>query len=275
MVDIEAAVRYPLGDDDWLQTVGIGGGILLVNGIITFVGFFVAFLLTFVFIGFMLYPVIVIVSFLITLPVLGYGVRVLRATIRGEDHPPRFGDWGDLFKDGLYVIAIGLVYSLPLVIISVLLFVAFFGLAIVIGGAGSGAGGDPFAAGGSVLLLLGYFVYFGVVFLYSIAMAYVAPISLATYADEGDFRAAFSVDRIKRVGFRSEYAVPWVVAVVGSMVVNNVAGILVFLLVGFFIQFYVQVVVFRLFGLGYVDAMEADGADATDGTDAAEGAATA
>lgn len=252
-----------MADDDWIETVGIGGGILLVNGVITFVGIIVAFLLSFVLVGIFLFPVVLLVSFLITVPVLGFNVRILRATIRGEDVPPRFGDWGDLFREGLYVIGIGVVYTVPLIVVSVLLFLAVFVFFVLFGAASPGQAGDAFATGGSLLFVLGQFVYFGVVTLYSMAMAFLVPVSVAIYAHEDDFRAAFSVDRIRRAGLNKEFAVPWLVAVVGAMVVNNVAGILMFLLVGFFVQFYVQMVMFRLIGLGYVDSMGLD-----DGTSA-------
>ena len=61
-----------------------------------------------------------IISFLI-IPiflVLGYNLRVLKATIAGFDELPDFDEWGDMLIDGLKVLVVGIVYMLiPIIIV--------------------------------------------------------------------------------------------------------------------------------------------------------------
>ncbi|MBC7118967.1 MAG: DUF4013 domain-containing protein [Methanobacteriaceae archaeon] len=61
-----------------------------------------------------------IISFLI-IPiflVLGYNLRVLKATIAGFDELPDFDEWGDMLIDGLKVLVVGIVYMLiPIILV--------------------------------------------------------------------------------------------------------------------------------------------------------------
>lgn len=240
-------------DDDWLKTVGIGGLIIFLYFVLAVGGSFVvafASVLTFG-VGLVLFVPLFLVLIAMILPIAGFYIRVLRTTIEGDDAPPKFRDWGGLFKEGAYSLGIGLAYQVPMIVLGGGLIVLIVLLSVV---AGSGDAG----AAGSALLGIGQLVFYLVAFLWSIVTWYLAPISLSVYATEDSLRSAFSVDRIKPVATSKEYAVPWVVGFVGIMVANNVAGFLTFVVVGALIQFYVVMVGFRLFGKGYAAALEAE-----------------
>lgn len=86
-----SALRYLPRNRQWLQTVGIGGLLVLLGGLI-------------------------LVPFV---PLGGYYKRVLARVARGEYEPPLFDEWVDLFTDGLYVYLIAILYVLvPLSVIS-------------------------------------------------------------------------------------------------------------------------------------------------------------
>lgn len=254
MIDIEAAARYPLEDDGWTGTVGIGGLLVFLNFLLGTVGVFVVVILSALTLGLglLLFVPLLLLQALLGVPVLGYGIRVLRSTIGGADVPPRFDDWGSLLRDGLYGYGIGLVYALPMIVVSGAFFALFLVGGLALGGAGDHSGG------GSALMAVGQLVFSLVTMVYTVVAGYFAPISFAVYAREESLRAAFSPDRIREVATTSEYAIPWVVGAAVLMLVNNVAGFLTLFVVGAFLQFYGIVVAFRLFGQGYAAALGID-----------------
>jgi hypothetical protein len=66
--------------------------------------------------------VIMIASFLIV-PVfllIGYLFRIIKATLAGLDELPEFDEVGEMFIDGLKVFVVGIVYSIPVIIISLI-----------------------------------------------------------------------------------------------------------------------------------------------------------
>ncbi|MFW6436537.1 MAG: DUF4013 domain-containing protein [Halococcoides sp.] len=259
MVDFKAALRYPLEDDDWVPTVGIGGGLLFANTTLTFIGLIAIAIFSVVLIGFLLFPPLILVSLVFTLPLSGYSIAVLRSTIRGEEEPPRFTDWKQLYKDGLVAVAIALAYLIPPVV----------GATIVLAVTGVPTlllvlfeAGESLVGLGVLFVMLGIAVVVGAAFVYSFAMSYLVPVSLAIYAHESDLRTALTLDRIKQVGLSSEFAVYWLSAIVINMIASQFIGFFMLIVVGFFMQFYLQIVIVRLYGLGYASAMDLESAPA-------------
>lgn len=237
------ALEYPLERDDAIRGILIGGGLLFVSGLIYLLGI----LLSVVLIGLFLIPF----AFVPFLFIQGYLIDVMRTTLMGAAEPPAFDDWGQLGIDGLKAFVIGLVYSLPLVALTVI-WTVVFSIGTAVTDPSPGAGGEAFGA-----LFTGSTVVFVVLTLvYSLVLAYLFPLSLANFAREDDLTAAFDLDVLKQVGLSSEYALPWLLAYVVILVVNNFLGFLVFLLVGFPIIFYGLMVGFRLYATGFADAME-------------------
>jgi len=254
-MDIEAAVRYPTTDEDeWVKTVLIGGGIFLLSWLLLVGGMFVSYALGIFTVGIgtlLTFPLVVILGIVVSAPIGGYVVEVIRQTIRGNDRPPRFQNFGKLVKDGLSVTAIGFAYQLPLFLVGGIAFVVFG----VLFGLGAVLEAEALTGIGVLLGVVGQFLFMAVFGLYSIAVAYILPASVCSFAQEGSIGAAFDVDRLKTVATSSEYAVAWLVAFGINFVAGQFLQILYVLIVGFFVQFYLVVVMARLLAGGYADAI--------------------
>lgn len=229
---LDEALSYPRNGDDSLTTLLIGGAVVLI-------GVFVPLL-----------PQIVL---------NGYVTRVLRSSAAGEEVPPRFEGWGDLFVDGVKLFAIQLAYAIPVVIISV----AFAASVLVITGVETapGTGGSSFGGPGALFVFL-----LALVVALGLLVGYVLPAALANFAYHDRLGRAFAFREVLSVSFTSDYLVAWVLVVVGGVLLGLVGALLSIVLVGFVVLFYVQVVAYYLFGRGYANGRRkrglADGADA-------------
>lgn len=197
----------------------------------------------------------------------GYLLRVLRDAVSdggGEtndadtDELPAWDDWETLAVDGLKALVVVFAYLLPVFVVTVGgIFVALFalpvGAALGSGAAGSEAGA---AAGTSLFLLL----FVGVLLLgtlLSLVAYYLLPAALVGLAVEDDIGAAFRWNTLREVAFSKTYFVGMLIAAVVAVAGSLVATPLVFLLVGFVVQFYVFVVVFHVAGQAVAESTPA------------------
>lgn len=219
---LSEALAFPRADEDWLKTVLIGGVLSLL--------------------GFLVIPVIL---------VNGYLLRVMRAAVDGRETTPRFGDWGELFVDGLLLWVIQLVYmGIP----TFVLVIAF--TFIVAAGVAAGTATDQPA------LLLGAGIVGAIpllgLFLIVLLAGYLLPAALANYARTDDVAAAFHLRTVAGAAFSVDYFVAVVLAIVVSIVLGIIGGLLTIVLVGIFVIFYMQMVVYHLFGQGFASGFAAD-----------------
>lgn len=229
---IESAFRYPLRGRDGIERVFIGG------------------LMSYAF--FLVVPIFVL---------LGYLVRVLERSAQGNPEPPEFTDFGTMIIDGLKLTVVSIVYAMiPMFLILV---------SVVLMGSGQDAG----TAGGilSGMGVIGLLVSL----LATVVLYYVLPAALTNMAVDGGVGAAFDIDTIKRVVLSGDYLIAWLIPFGLGILVNILVGILWFTFIGLiivpFIQFYVQVVTFRLFGAAFGEVIDIDGPESAN--DAAEAAA--
>jgi hypothetical protein len=228
---IQDALNYLRADDDWTRTVLIGGILSLL--------------------GVLVVP---------TLLVFGYLVRVLRGTMHGDDRPPAFDEWGDLFVDGLKAFAITLAYGfVP----------AAVGTAVVAGGILSftvvAGGGNGAAAGGLGLavVIVGSLLALAL----GLAAAYVVPAATAAFAATDRLRAACSGSDLRPVLLSRTYATAWlsafVVAVAGGLLGATLSAIPVlgFVIAGF-VTFYTAVTAYYIVGHAWGDHWHLDRRDA-------------
>ncbi|ELK50823.1 hypothetical protein D320_16325, partial [Haloferax sp. BAB-2207] len=96
---ISESLNYLRNGEDWVKTVLIGGVLGLLS-------------------------VLIVPTFL----VIGYLLRVVRATMKGDEEPPVFDDWGEMAIDGVKGFAIAFVYALVPAIIA-----GVFGFAGIVG----------------------------------------------------------------------------------------------------------------------------------------------
>ena len=216
------ALSFPRRGDDWLST-------LLVGGVLT------------------LLSVLVLPAFVLQ----GYLVRVLDHAARRERTPPSFTQWGALFVDGLKLTVANVVYGL---VVLVPLTIVLGALLIIVPSGPTpvdpGTTPVPPSAGSGEGLLV-FFALVALVVLLAIAVSYLLPAALANFAIEGRLRAAFDVRTVIAGAFTSDYAVAWLLAVVVGLVGGIVGTALSAVVVGLFVLFYVQVVSYYLFGLGF------------------------
>ncbi|MFB6118708.1 DUF4013 domain-containing protein [Halosegnis sp.] len=214
------ALRFPLAGDDGLRSVVLGG-------ICSFLG----------------------VLILPTVLVLGYYLRAGAAGAAGDDEAPPFDDWTGLFVDGLKSLLVLIGYLLvPL---------AVFGAAIVVGGPG------PPSAPVAGINVLGAAVGGWGTILLVIAM-YLLPAGLISLARTNSIRAAFDIATIGRAALSADYFVAGLLAILLTLLVGVLTVVLtaltfgLFSLLSGFVQFYTQVAFFYLFGLGYGRALGGD-----------------
>lgn len=213
---LSEALAFPRADEDWIETVLIGGVLSIL--------------------GFLVIPVVL---------VNGYTLRVTRAAVVGDETPPRFEDWTDLFVDGILVWVIQFVYlAVPAFVLGV---VFLFTFTITTVSVSTVAEPGP-AAGVGVLVSLLVGLFAGLVLLLAV---YLLPAALANFARTEDFAAAFHLRTIVGAAFSVDYFVAMVLVVAVSIVLGFIGGLLVVVLVGIFVLFYLQVVVYHLFGQGF------------------------
>ncbi|GAB4449029.1 MAG: hypothetical protein Kow0031_31500 [Anaerolineae bacterium] len=204
-MDIGSAFTYMFDDEDWVKKLAIGGGIV-----------FAAFILTPVLIGLLLF-----------LPISGYMIEVLKNVRDGQSRPlPDWSDFGGLFKTGLFVFLIGLVYYIPVILLSC----GTTGVQLL----PQLADMDSDAAGmiGFVAICLNC-----VQILVSLAVGLLWPAALIRYAQYETFGSAFQIGEI--FSFISANLGDYIIVVLLTWVAGLLAGFGVILcFVGVFFTFF-------------------------------------
>jgi len=213
---ITESLTYLRESDGWVKTVVIGGLLTLL--------------------GFLVVPTVLVAGFL---------VRILRATMHGDDTPPRFDDWGSLAGDGLRAFAIALVYGL----IPALLIAVTAGLAAAAAGPGPRTGlvvGAVTFVGGLLALVFG------------LLAAYIVPAAVANYAEQGSIRSGFAVGDLRPVLTSGTYATAWVMGfavILGAAVVTALLNVVPLLgtVAGAFVSFYAITAAYYIVGHAWGD----------------------
>jgi hypothetical protein len=151
-MDIGKAFTYVFDDENWIKKI-------LIGGIVTII------------------PVVNLIA-------AGYGLRALRNVARGEEKPlPEWDDWGGDFVRGLMIAIAGVIYALPVILLS--------GVGAIIGAISSDQYGNLSGVGATC--------FFGVQclsVLWGIAMALWMPAATIQYATTDEFGAFFRFGEI-------------------------------------------------------------------------------
>lgn len=220
-MDVENAVTFPMEDDDWLTTTLVGG-VINIAGIL----FFPIFLLN------------------------GYFLNVAREAMAGATEPPAFDDWERLFVDGIKAFVVLFVYQLiPLAVLGIV-----GGGSILAMLSGSEAG-----TGVGLLGLVGGFTIYG---LLALVFNYFGLAGLMNFVATDSLGDAFDVEVLGDVATDRSWLLAW-----GYVVAINLAFGLAFTVVSLipivglvtmvvapFAYFYLGVVMYRIFGLGFAEA---------------------
>ena len=192
-------------------------------------------------------------SFLIVpaIALMGYLVWVLGGAARGEEEPPAFENWGEMIVDGLKATAVSIVYG---IVPFVLLFASVF-----VAGSGSATGSETATGVLGGIGVLGLLVSLVAMFL----LYYLIPAALTNMALEGEFGAAFDFGTIKEAILSADYLVAWLIPFVLAALMNVVVFVLAITIVGLivvpFLQFYVQVAAFYMFGAAFGKVLDVSG----------------
>ena len=227
---LEEGLSYPLNGDSALGRIVIGG--LLGFG------------------SFLIVPAFAL---------LGYLVWVLEGSARGEEEPPAFDDWGDMIVDGLKATGVTLVYG---IVPFALVFVSIFVIA-----SGSATGSDTAMGILGGIGLLGVLVSFLAMFV----LYYIIPAALTNMALKDSFGAAFDLGTIKQAVLSGDYLVAWLIPFVLAALMNVAVILLSITIVGLlvvpFLQFYVQVAAFYMFGVAFGKVVDVPGVAGGGGTE--------
>ncbi len=113
---IKDALKYPLSD--WKKIL-IFGIIIIVNGISTVA---VSLGITNMDLKFLLVGIGFIIGFLVS----GYVFKIIKSSLDGKKELPEFKNWIDMGADGVKVFLTFIIYSIPAIIIILILTVSFF-----------------------------------------------------------------------------------------------------------------------------------------------------
>jgi hypothetical protein len=163
-MDVGKSFAFVFEDKDWIVKILIGAAILLIG---------------------ILFSWLLLIPLILALALLGgYSLEITRRVIRGNPLVlPEWENWGALIVDGLKVMVIVIVYSLPAIAVGVCLGVPAGILE---------SGGETAQAFGNLLNC----VMSLLTFLWSIALLFVLPASIAFFADTGDLNDAFRFRQI-------------------------------------------------------------------------------
>ncbi len=205
-MDIGKAFSYVFEDENWLVKVLIGGVLSLIP----------------------------IVNFI----VLGYVIQALRNVADGVEKPlPEWDDWGGYFMKGLMLFLGGLVYSIPLILLVVVSFVA--GLI--------GAGAEEESALSS---LAGLCVGCSncLIWIYALFLNLWLPAVATFYAVYGEFGAMFRFGELFNyiIGNIGNYLIAFVLYLVASFIAS--LGIILCVIGVAFTSFWAYLVAAHLYG---------------------------
>jgi Protein of unknown function (DUF4013) len=123
---------------------------------------------------------LIVATILLTIPLMGYTLRVLR----GEKPAPEVTGWGTLFVDGIKYLVIAIIWAIPCLIVLVLALGSF--IAAIVSGNTEAAMGF---LGGAILGLLVFLVV-------AIITSLLATIGIVRFARTGSMGEAFSIGAI-------------------------------------------------------------------------------
>ncbi len=216
-LDIGKAFTFVTEDPKWITKILIGGGLVLA-GFVTIVGW------------------------LFTLPVVGgYMVMTTRNVINGNPQPlPEWDDFGNKWIEGFKAWVVGLVYSLPAIIIALI-----FNVPNLVLGSSDNSGA---VAAGSLISLLGSCINF----LLGIAVAVVLPAAMGRFAVTSNIGNALQFGAVFAT-VRQHIGMFVIIALISSFLVPLLAsiGLIACFIGAAFTAFYAYLMVYHLYGQAY------------------------
>jgi hypothetical protein len=213
------AFSFAFEDKDWIKKLGIGALLM----IIPFIGWLV---------------------------VAGWGIEITKRVIQHDPQPlPDWSDFGGYLVKGLQVFVIGLVYSLPIILVNI----CQQGVTLF------GQQGDT--TDETILMAVTVFaVCFGCVsFIYSIFLGFILPAALGNFAATGQMGAGFRFGEV--FGLVRAAPVAYLLALLGGFVASLIASLgLILCVIGIlFTAVYAYTINAHLYGQAYNQGVAARG----------------
>jgi len=122
------------------------------------------------------------------IPVLGWGLEVIRRVIKEEPEPlPDWSEFGQYFVKGILVVLVAFIYSLPIIII---------GSCNAVAGTLLGNTGEDFATPAIWILTTCLSCIY---IIYGLGISLVVPAALGNYAASGEFGSVFKLGKIFKI----------------------------------------------------------------------------
>lgn len=172
-------------------------------------------------IGTLVYFASFIIPILPLIFVMGYTARIMRQVFNSEaPHMPAWDDWESMFKDGLYLFGVRIVYTLPLLIIILPLYFAMMFMPLWLNS----------NSGSSDALAFLPFLIFGIAMIFifpiSLALGIILPAAEVHTIINSDFAAGFRIRewwqifRANWVGFLLAYLISMVASFALTFIVQ-------------------------------------------------------
>jgi len=221
MIDIGRALQHPFQDQNWLSKLGIGA---LVN-------------------------IVPILNFAGT----GYIIEHENNVKKGPDVPmPTWDKLGDLFMQGLKLIVVFFIYSLPIIALSCVLGFAGAGIATI---ASASENPDQTAGAGITILSLALSC---VAIIYAIFLVYLYPAIIIQFARTKDVAACLRFSEIFAIARKNSadyimiflvlIGVGLVISIIGSILAITVIGLCLLIPLSLLVTPYINVVIAHLCG---------------------------
>jgi hypothetical protein len=191
--------------------------------------------------------------------VMGYTFRIIKATLAGVDELPEFDEIGDMFVDGLKIFVVGIIYSIPLMIVYGIMY--FIGMGMMTTASYMDYTAVSSAAFGLMTIL--YIVIAIVGFIVSL-FELMAIANMAYY--DGELGAAFRfseiLEHISRIGW-GKYIITliviWIIAAIGYFIGSLTMIILIgFILLPLVIMPYIMMFMYRAIALLVASSLEGE-----------------
>lgn len=233
------AISYPFSDWKKILLLGILTVFAELNTIFQSLGFKNS--------GLILFSIIVLV--LVFFFIGGYQYRIIRSSLNGVEVPPNFNDWLDMFKDGVKVGIVGIIYFLP----GILIFIA--GIFMLI------QSGNVVPNLSAVILILLSLIYIFII----IPISYMAISYMADNSSKLSIAFQFRIilNKISSKGWIKFFLwyiltgiVSLIILVIGS-IVSGIIGLLTFrtigiILLSLFVAPYLYMFIYRSVALFYL-----------------------
>ena len=180
------------------------------------------------------------------LVLLGWGAEIIRRTTNGTDLPLPDLDFGEQLGVGFRLAVVGFVYSLPLLVLLIIMF-AVSGIAI---------GMDNDAS--SIISIMSFLCFGGLAIIYSIAMFLILPAAYANSTMKGSISDGLRIGEVfgyvkNNFGAYLIVFLGFLLAVIGASLI----GVIACFIGVFFTTIYANAIIMHLTGQAYKLSIEA------------------